>query len=216
MEIEKLTGKQILDLVGDAPTVHQCLISYTHRNPLVRWLIWRRYSAIADIAGFRRGMDVLEFGCGLGVFLPTIARMANRVYAADLMPDGAIRLCQKLDLDVRFVEDVSELAGESLDVIIAADVLEHLEELDDYVEIFVNKLKPGGRLIISGPTENLAYRVGRFLAGVFGQKPDPHLRDIYGLKTSILRHGFSLGGSRKLPFGFPPFLFLVYEFLKPA
>lgn len=207
--LEKLSARQIVELIGDAPTFHQCLLSYTHRNPLVRWLVWRRYGAIAELAELRRGMSVLEFGCGLGIFLPTIARNAGPVYATDLMADGARRLCRKLELEVSFVDDTAQLRDESLDLIVAADVLEHLEDLGDYLDVFLAKLKPGGRLIISGPTENLAYRIGRFLAGVFGRKPDPHVWDIYELRGEIRAQGFGGGRTRRLPFGLPPHLFLV-------
>ncbi|MFT3795440.1 hypothetical protein [Flavobacterium sp.] len=49
----------------------------------------------------------------------------------------------------------------------AFDVLEHipLDILPEYLEKFNSLLKPDGYVIVSGPTENILYKVGRKLAG---------------------------------------------------
>ncbi len=58
-----------------------------------------------------------------------------------------------------------ELPDNSFDVIFALDVLEHIENLSDYVELFKKLLTPDGVIIISGPTENILYKIGRKFAG---------------------------------------------------
>ncbi len=45
-------------------------------------------------------------------------------------------------------------------------------------------LKPDGSILISGPTENLAYRMGRKLAGR-RDTGNYHLRSIYDIKRSM-------------------------------
>ena len=53
----------------------------------------------------------------------------------------------------------------SFDVIFALDVLEHIENLEDYIKTFNRILTPDGVIIVSGPTENILYKIGRKLAG---------------------------------------------------
>src|SRR6266496_1212616 len=82
------------------------------------------------------------------------------------------------ELSSKDIPHISEISSNSLDIIIAADVLEHVQELEEYIGFFLDKLKrSSGRLIISGPTENIAYKIGRILAG-FGDKGDYHLTNV--------------------------------------
>ncbi len=64
--------------------------SYLHWNPLIRWLMWKRCDEVVDLADLRSEMTVLEFGCGLGLLLPTLAARVRRVYAIDLFPQSRI------------------------------------------------------------------------------------------------------------------------------
>ena len=189
--------------------------SYLHANPLIRWLMWRRYEKIADLAGFDKSMSVLEFGCGIGLFLPTLAERCTKVYAMELFPAYAQRIVEMLQLQVEFIQNLTAISDASLDCIIAADVLEHLEDPAHYLEQFLNKLKPGGTLIVSGPTENIAYRIGRLIAG-FGDKGEYHHTNIDLLVPVIESSGFESVRCVRLPFGFPPVLFKVCSFKRPG
>jgi len=210
---------EILELQVDGLSEHQrdemAIPSYLHANPLIRWLMWRRYEVIAALAAFDRSMTVLEFGCGVGLFLPTMARECARVYAVDLFPQFAEQLAARLGLSIAFVAAVEEIPDASLDRIIAADVLEHLEEPAAYFDLFVRKLKPGGELVVSGPSENLVYRIGRLVAG-FGDKGDYHHTNIDRLAEDIARAGFAPVACVPLPFRFLPVLFKVCSFKGPV
>ncbi len=63
--------------------------SYLHANPLIRWLMWKRLEYITQCAKITKDMTVLDFGCGIGVFLPTLSDFAKTVYAIDLFPEYA-------------------------------------------------------------------------------------------------------------------------------
>lgn len=210
---------EILSIPVDGLSEHQrdemAIPSYLHANPLIRWLMWRRYEVIATLAAFDRSMTVLEFGCGIGLFLPTLACKCAHVYAADLFPQFAEQLAVRLGLSIAFVAAVAEIPDASLDRIIAADVLEHLEEPAAYFDLFARKLKPGGELIVSGPSENLVYRVGRLIAG-FGDKGDYHHTNIDRLAEGIARTGFAPAACVPLPFRFLPVLFKVCRFRRPV
>ena len=214
MSFRKLKELLLKDISGisDLNKDEMAIPSYLHWNPLIRWLIWRRYEHISYLSGFLREMAVLEFGCGTGVFLPELAAKCNNVYAIDLFPEYAKILCKELSLKVCFKDDIAELQDASLDIIIAADVLEHLHdnELAEYLVVFSKKLKSNGRLIVSGPTENIVYKIGRVFSG-FAGKGDYHHTNINNLIDAISKY-FDLQRIKSLPFTFPPYLFKICEF----
>jgi SAM-dependent methyltransferase len=59
----------------------------------------------------------------------------------------------------------TQLHPNSFDLINALDVLEHVSDLPRTLSDLLKLLKPGGRLVVSGPTENILYQMGRRLAG---------------------------------------------------
>jgi 2-polyprenyl-3-methyl-5-hydroxy-6-metoxy-1,4-benzoquinol methylase len=185
--------------------------SYLHWNPLIRWLMWRRYEVVAELAELAPGQHVLEFGCGLGLFLPTLAARVGRVYAVDRFPEFAKALAASRGLPVMFVDSVAAVADTTLDTIVAADVMEHLESPREWAVLFRRKLVSGGRLIVSGPTETPIYQLGRIAAG-FAGKGDYHHTDVARLCDDITAVGFRLVAGRGLPFAVPPHLFKVLAF----
>lgn len=188
--------------------------SYMHSNPLIRWLMWRRYEVVARFSQFNSSMSVLEFGCGSGVFLPELADKCATVYATDLFPIYAQRLVDARGLSVRFIDGLAELDDGTVDLIIAADVLEHINDLQPYLKLFADKLAQNGRLIVSGPTESLLYRMGRLVAG-FADKGDYHHTNIDRLTSAIGAYGFQQQALQRLPFSWMPPLFKVVEFSRP-
>lgn len=211
-EIRQLTDKPVLGLT-DLDRDEMAIPSYLHRSPLIRWLMWKRYATIAELAQFSGSEHVLEFGCGIGLFLPTLARACKTVSAIDLFPQYAQELCRKKRLPVSFPQSLASVADHTVDVIVAADVLEHVEPLSGYVEAFLRKLKPGGRIIVCGPTENFVYRIGRIAAG-FGGKGGYHHTDIDSIEKQISQGGTQRQAIRKLPFAYLPALFKVIALTK--
>lgn len=185
--------------------------SYTHYNPLIRWLMWKRYETIFKLARINQQMVIYEFGCGLGLFLPTLAKNAKKTFATDLYPQYAMKLSQDYNLNVNFIRSIDNI-DEKLDLIISADVLEHIKSLNELLYSWKKYLKTNGRLIISGPTENIFYKLGRIIAG-FSDKGDYHIHNIEHIKKEIERCGFILNREKSLPFPFLK-LFKILEFKK--
>jgi 2-polyprenyl-3-methyl-5-hydroxy-6-metoxy-1,4-benzoquinol methylase len=188
--------------------------TWLHWNPLIRWLFWRRLAVIETLADLGSEDAVLDFGCGVGLLLPTLAARAGTVYATDLRMHYARTLNEQHGLGVRFIDELGDLPDGTLDVIVAADVMEHLEDPDEWARRFARKLKPDGRLIISGPSENALYRLGRWVAG-FGGKGEYHHTNIAGLAGTIESVGYRTLRRRRLPFGWLPMLFEIIEFGRP-
>jgi SAM-dependent methyltransferase len=195
--------------------------SYLHPIPLVRWLFLKRLDVatrclMSHAHSFESGLD---FGCGLGVMLPTLSAVSQHVYATDLVMAPARRLAKALDLDnVKFVDPADldrHVAPESLDYVISTDVLEHVDDLHEVVARFHAWLKPGGRLIVSGPTETAIYKAGRVLAG-FGGKGVYHHTDIHRIHRHITRpdSGFVVAEQHILPIPHVVEAFHIYSYRK--
>ena len=91
-------------------------------------------------------------------------------------------------------------------------------KLIGYLKKFRKKMKNGARLIVSGPTENFCYRVGRRLAEFFSGNGDftghYHHTNIDKLESTITSLGFNLIEKKLLPFNVLalPSLFKVLSF----
>ena len=99
----------------------------------------------------------------------------------------------------------------SLDLIIAQESMEHLDDPQAYVMLFRRKLKPDGRLIMSAPTENMVYRLGRLVAG-FGGKGGYHHANADKLDAIMTGSGWERRDACKLPFAIPPHIYKVASY----
>jgi 2-polyprenyl-3-methyl-5-hydroxy-6-metoxy-1,4-benzoquinol methylase len=146
--------------------------AYSHLNPLINWLFWQRLrTAMNFIDKHAPYENVLDFGCGSGVMLPFLAQHSRQVTAIDidLLPVESLKKYIPLAENVRVLDakqiSLPQLTPKSFDLINALDVLEHVDDLSTTLSDLLNLLKPRGRLVISGPTENTFYQIGRKLAG---------------------------------------------------
>lgn len=110
--------------------------------------------------GRRQGLDVLDVGCGFATTSERIQALGNRVTGIELNPEAASVARRRLERVItRDVQDVTgvaaELAGADFDVIVFADVLEHLAWPQSVLEAYLAFLKPGGRLLVSLPNVGL-------------------------------------------------------------
>ena len=127
---EIICTTNLTEEISEDDQAEMAIPSYLHNNPMIRAIFWRRYDLLYEMFRFQPEMVVCEFGCGLGAFLPTLAEDTAKVYAVDLFPQYAKALAEKLDLPVEFSTSLDTIPDGSLDVIYAAEVLEHLEKRD--------------------------------------------------------------------------------------
>lgn len=191
--------------------------SYTHWNPAIRWLMFRRLEMIRRMAletlggeQFHPGAAVLDYGCGIGMMIPALAGTVQTLYLCDEQLAPARSTVARFDAkNVALVPPDAldtQIADRTLSVVIAADVLEHVDDLPALVETMRRKLRNGGALIVSGPTENWLYRLGRAIAGFSG---DYHVRSVYEVEETIRDAKFSCERLRHLPFSVGPDLFRI-------
>jgi spore maturation protein CgeB/cyclopropane fatty-acyl-phospholipid synthase-like methyltransferase len=106
------------------------------------------------------GKHVLDVGCSQGITSILLARKGFEVTGIDIFP-GAIsyaeadaanepeEIRQKLSFVLSSLEDYNPKPV--FDTIIMGEVLEHQEKPDDFVRQAVQRLKPGGRLVMTTP-----------------------------------------------------------------
>ena len=79
---------------------------------------------------------------------------------------------------------------EYFDEIFALDCLEHIDKLEFELNQIKRVLKNNGSLIISGPTENILYKLGRFIMkGTWNEvyeDGEKHSWNIFQIKKKIL------------------------------
>lgn len=118
--------------------------------------------------GQRSGLRVLDVGCGYATTSQEIRRRGNDVTGIEASAEAVAvarkRLSRVIDADMH---DVDALEGQSFDVIIFADVLEHLAWPLGVLRDYLRFLAPDGSVIISLPNVGLwSVRLG-LLAGRF-------------------------------------------------
>jgi len=194
--------------------------SYLHRNPAMRWMAWKRVTVTAQF--FRdsckshngeSGATVMDFGCGTGVLFDEASQYADTVYGVDIVLEPARLLVDEWELDKVTLlspeQAETQIPAESVDTIIAAEVLEHIDPIDSTLELFRSRLKANGNLIVSLPTEGLLYRIGRRLAGFQGHY---HLNNAQSIHRQILNAGFKKARLKKIPAPGPFAIYWVIEY----
>lgn len=207
--------------LSDEDRDEMAIPSYLHRNPLMRWMAWRRVEVVAQrlqaLCGDTRGAGtVVDFGCGTGVLFEQALRCAEHVIGVDVVLDSARLLAEEWKLDVALktpVQAAAEIEPGTVDLIIAAEVLEHVDPLGESLDLFHRWLKKDGILLVSLPTENRLYRLGRRLAGFEGHYHHDDARSIDG---AIRRAGFRRRWRSHIPLPGPLAIYWVVEYVRPG
>lgn len=208
---------RMAESLGDRERDEMAIPSYLHGNPAMRWIAWRRVEVLAGLLEqvcSERFADarptVMDYGCGTGVLFETTSRFADRIYGVDLVLGASKLLVDECKLERVTLLDPTKAAqsigDEELDIVLAAEVLEHVDPLEDTLELFKSRLRRDGMLLVSVPTENLLYRAGRRLAGFRG---DYHHRDGATIDRQIRASGFKCEQMKKVPAGGPLAIYWV-------
>jgi 2-polyprenyl-6-hydroxyphenyl methylase/3-demethylubiquinone-9 3-methyltransferase len=102
-----------------------------------------------------RDLDILDVGCGGGILAEPLARLGGRVTAIDPAEENttvAHLHAEKSGLEIDYrattVEALAE-TGKRFDVVIASEVVEHVADLDLFVERCAGCTKPGGLFVVT-------------------------------------------------------------------
>ncbi|MCL5432847.1 MAG: class I SAM-dependent methyltransferase [Patescibacteria group bacterium] len=99
------------------------------------------------------GKDILEVGCSIGAVASLLSERKFNVYASDVS-QYAIQRAEKLSPQVKFLAfDIQKgiPIKKKFDIIIAFEVVEHLEKPEKAIKIMYGSLKSKGVLVMSTP-----------------------------------------------------------------
>jgi 2-polyprenyl-3-methyl-5-hydroxy-6-metoxy-1,4-benzoquinol methylase len=191
--------KEILDKSPENFYDDSALPSYTHGSRLMSWLFWKRIDETFIMAGSLDRKSVLDFGCGGGVTFKYLNKHNCKITGCDNQSDElAYEICKQFGIKADIFEDLFEIQHREFDYIFALDVLEHIEEIDPVIDKLLLLSHERTRIIISGPTENLPYRAGRWLAGFSGHY---HVKNIYEVEKKFRERKIRNTALKKL---YPP------------
>jgi SAM-dependent methyltransferase len=111
----------------------------------------RHIFRLLKAGGTRAGLRVLDVGCGHGRLLRLLVEQGWDAVGVDISPD-IVKATRQAGLKCLTVEEFSD-SKEQFDVVLMAHVIEHFGpgELLTFMDTYLDRLKPGGRLIIATP-----------------------------------------------------------------
>jgi len=111
-----------------------------------------------DRFGIRKGLVVVDFGCGPGSYLEPASQLvgdAGKVYAVDVHPLAILSVKRKTNrknlANVQAVLATSypvDIKKQSADIIYALDMFHHVKETAEFLQELHRLLKPNGTLFI--------------------------------------------------------------------
>jgi SAM-dependent methyltransferase len=176
-----------------------CIPSYLHGNSLAAWVSWTRLVEAARL--YKRWAPagaVLDFGSATGEIAHLIAPSGQYYFVEQ--EDLVARALQKWLPDARRI-DLDQVTGKQFATIFALDSLEHNHNVASLLSKLEAGLGDSGVFILSGPTENLLYRIGRRLAGFSGHY---HHQTVWDIETHVHTR-MSLLQRKLVPMGIPLF-----------
>jgi SAM-dependent methyltransferase len=153
---------------------------------------WRRHGTHEVVLGLvPDGARVLDVGCATGYLGAALAERGCRVWGLDqderALQSAAAAYEEVRAIDLERTDDLPWAEG-SFDVVVAADVLEHLRDPVAVLRLLERYLAPDGRLVVSLPNvANASVRLpllfGRFAYTDTGILDSTHVR-LYTFETA--------------------------------
>lgn len=110
-------------------------------------------------------LKILDVGCGGGILTQPLARLGAEMHAIDAGEENikvAIEKAQEEDLNINFkcckIEQFVE-NNKNYDVVICLEVLEHVDDPEDFISFLAKALKNNGLLIVSTLNRTLKAKI---------------------------------------------------------
>jgi SAM-dependent methyltransferase len=177
-----------------------CVPSYVHANPLAAWTAWSRLTAAARLYDRHAPAGpVLDFGSATGELRQVLEPLRGDYHFVE--QNEVLVGALKKNIPEARREDAADLGDGRFAAVFALDSLEHNEDIGPILEAIARSLRPDGVFILSGPTENALYRLGRRLAGFDGHY---HVQTIYDIERQA-QAAFQRQARSLQPAGIPLF-----------
>lgn len=176
-------------MISDKESLEEIYISHHGTGKYGRLRSAERGAYLAEWIG--QGKDVLDLGCRDGELTSYFAA-GNRVTGADIDRKALQLAKDKLGIETCWLDLNHELPfpKETFDVVVACEVLEHIQYPQQFLANTQSVLKPGGLFLGSVPN---SFRLGNRLAFLLGMEfeKDPTHLHIFSrgkLKTLLSEH----------------------------
>jgi len=175
-----------------------CIPSYVHTNLAAAGISWWRLACAAKTYQcYCHTGPILDFGAASGELFHILqtkepyhfVELNDRLSEA-LLHFNPMAIRQKLD----------KLPANKYAAVFALDSLEHNNNIPELLEKIHGTLRENGFFILSGPTENWIYRLGRRLAGFSGHYHTTNINDIEKMSETF----FSKVEQRSIPLAIAP------------
>jgi 2-polyprenyl-6-hydroxyphenyl methylase/3-demethylubiquinone-9 3-methyltransferase len=125
------------------------------RADYIRAQLCRVFARDATAERPLEGIEILDIGCGGGILSESMARLGARVTGAEITQKN-IRVAQihaewsGLEIDYRLTT-AHEMAkaGETFDAVLNMEVVEHVEQLPDFLRDCARLVRPGGVMVVA-------------------------------------------------------------------
>jgi 2-polyprenyl-3-methyl-5-hydroxy-6-metoxy-1,4-benzoquinol methylase len=183
-----------------------CVPSYCHPNLLAAYVSWwRLFRAVALAKSWRpHGRAALDFGSSVGELGRLLADTGCAYHFIEENERAVAHLLRQIPGARRETLQVPPAAA--YDWIFAIDSLEHNHDFDGMLRRLADLLSADGIMILSGPTENWLYRLGRRIAGFEGHY---HTTTIYEIERAA-ENALRRLGVTTIPAGLPLFRISVW------
>jgi len=198
---------------------------YYSKNTLVKNLFFKRLECAVQLAFIKLKSDgnlkVVDLGCGDGTFLKLLEKKfpSLKTFGADILPE-VVEIKKFLRAEIKIADlRNSGFPDNFFDIVFCLDTLEHFENLELPVREIKRVLKNDGLLVLSMPTENFFYKLGRlFLKGTIsstkGPCSSPHFHGAEKIEKFLCYNNFETVKKISLP-GMPFLtLFNIVSFKK--
>src|SRR3989344_3545652 len=171
---------------------------YENRNYHIRKLFWNRVKTALEFSDIKKNHKniILDIGCGRAKLFHLINKISpiTKMIGVDINEDIIKLKIKNASFIVIKLNEQLPFKEEYFDEIFALDCLEHIDKLEFELDQIKRVLKNNGSLIISGPTENILYKLGRFIMkGTWNEvyeDGEKHSWNIFQIKKKILKSGY--------------------------
>ena len=111
---------------------------------------------------------VLDLGCSGGLFASHVRAAGHHVTGVDLVEIPGVRERTDHFIKARLEDGIPGEAGDGFDVVVVADIIEHLPQPALVLADICRVLRPGGQVMLSVPNFAHWYPRARVVSGLFG------------------------------------------------
>ena len=117
----------------------------------------RRLDMVRSAAGKRIEGDILENGCGLGLYLKHLAPLGGRLVGLEYELERAQEAKDVTDQILGAAGEDLPFPPSSFDLILSNEVIEHVMDDQKAIREMVRTLKPGGRIVLFCPNRGYPF-----------------------------------------------------------